>query len=99
MRQIRLRYIDEFPRTFSIVLSSCLFIAANLYDYIRYKQLIPGYDYSIGFGVPFEFVVAGGFVTEDHIVWSGIIGDAAAILLVAALSAWACKGAATKIFS
>ena len=77
--------IRKYSKTFSITVACCLFIIVNYFDYTRYKQLIPSSDYFIGYGVPFVFVVSGGFVTAFCIVWRGVIGDIAVILFFAGI--------------
>src|SRR5438105_1952572 len=57
---------------FGILAAFVMFLFANVFDYVRFSSLIPAYDYEIGYGVPFVFVVSGGFVTEPHhLEWSG----------------------------
>jgi len=76
---------------FGILAAFVMFLFANVFDYVRFSSLIPAYDYEIGYGVPFVFVVSGGFVTEHHIIWSGVAGNLFAVLLLAFAITWVCK--------
>ena len=66
-----------------------VFVFANLIDYLRYRRLIPGYDYLIGYGLPFEFFVKGGTLdVERRILWPAVAGNLAAILVFAGVLSW-----------
>jgi hypothetical protein len=76
----------------SLAVTICIFLLANWIDYERYRRLIPGYDYLIGYGLPFEFFVKGGTLDiEQRILWHAVAGNLIAILVLAALVGWASK--------
>ena len=66
-----------------------LFLFANWLDYQRYRKLVPGYDYLIGYGVPFEFFVKGGTLDLKHaILWHAVAANLVTMIGLAALLAW-----------
>ena len=76
----------------SLAVTICVFLLANWIDYVRYRRLIPSYDYLIGYGVPFEFFVKGGSLDiERRILWHSVVGNLIVLLAFAALLAWVSK--------
>jgi hypothetical protein len=72
-----------------LLVATCVFVFANMIDYLRYRRLIPGYDYLIGYGLPFEFFVKGGTLdVERRILWPAVAGNLVAILVLAAVLSW-----------
>jgi hypothetical protein len=73
----------------SLAVACCLLFLANWADYVRFKKLIPGYDYIIGYGVPFKFYFEGGSLDlAREIVWQAFIGNIIAVLVLAYIIAW-----------
>ena len=66
-----------------ILAALAVFLFVNVADYLRFARLTAAYDYEIGYGVPFVFVVSGGFVTHQRVIWSGAFGNILAVLLLA----------------
>ncbi len=76
----------------SLLVAICIFVFANSIDYVRYRRLIPDYDYVIGYGLPFECFVKGGTLDVQHqVLWPAVAGNLVAVFVFAAVLSWVLK--------
>src|SRR2546423_152457 len=80
----------------AFLLTSCVFVAVNYYDYSLNDWCRRVADCGWSFGIPFDLYEAGTILHFDNILWFGLFADVAVAIIASGLVGWMIDKIRTK---